>query len=193
MGPISQGQRLSRFPSPCPLPEGEGDAVRDRGAPSHNSLLHITLQHLPRTAPGEKSPLTSSPFSGILPLEPPSISPACGTGSFLLGRARACLCTFLMDDLQQYCLDLARRAKAAAADLATVSGGQKQQWLHCAARLLGSAPWPWRRRIISTWQPPPATDWPTPKSTACDSLPRASPRWPRRWSRLPRRRSRSAR
>jgi len=42
-----------------------------------------------------------------------------------------------MSDLQQYCLDLARRAKRAAADLALVTGGQKRRWLDGCARLLG--------------------------------------------------------
>jgi glutamate-5-semialdehyde dehydrogenase len=41
------------------------------------------------------------------------------------------------DDLRAYCLDLARRAKRAAAELAQVTGGQKQQWLRRSARLLG--------------------------------------------------------
>jgi glutamate-5-semialdehyde dehydrogenase len=39
--------------------------------------------------------------------------------------------------LRAYCLDLARRAKRAAAELAQVTGGQKQQWLRRSARLLG--------------------------------------------------------
>ncbi len=39
-------------------------------------------------------------------------------------------------DLRQYCVDVARRAKEAAADLATVTGAQKQDWLRgSAARL----------------------------------------------------------
>jgi glutamate-5-semialdehyde dehydrogenase len=42
-----------------------------------------------------------------------------------------------MNDLHAYCLELAQRAKAAAADLARASGGQKQQWLRASARLLG--------------------------------------------------------
>ena len=41
------------------------------------------------------------------------------------------------DDLREYCLDLARRAKQAATELAVVTGGQKQQWLRRSARLLG--------------------------------------------------------
>ena len=41
-----------------------------------------------------------------------------------------------MNELHEYCLDLARRAKRAAADLAVVTGIQKQQWLHRCARLL---------------------------------------------------------
>jgi len=41
-----------------------------------------------------------------------------------------------MNDIQQYCLDLAQRAKRAAADLALVTGNQKQQWLDGCARLL---------------------------------------------------------
>jgi len=40
------------------------------------------------------------------------------------------------EDLRQYCLDLARRAKEAAASLATVTGAQKQDWLRQSARLL---------------------------------------------------------
>ena len=42
-----------------------------------------------------------------------------------------------MNDLPAYCLELARRAKAAAAELAQAGGGQKQRWLRAAARLLG--------------------------------------------------------
>ncbi len=41
-----------------------------------------------------------------------------------------------MSDLHEYCLDLAQRAKRAAADLAVVTGSQKQTWLRRAARLL---------------------------------------------------------
>jgi glutamate-5-semialdehyde dehydrogenase len=41
-----------------------------------------------------------------------------------------------MDAIQQYCLDVARRAKRAAADLALVTGGKKRQWLNASARLL---------------------------------------------------------
>jgi glutamate-5-semialdehyde dehydrogenase len=41
-----------------------------------------------------------------------------------------------MDDLHEYCLDLARRAKRAAADLTTVTGAQKHDWLRRAAQLL---------------------------------------------------------
>jgi glutamate-5-semialdehyde dehydrogenase len=41
-----------------------------------------------------------------------------------------------MSDIQQYCLDLAKRAKRAAANLALVTGGQKRQWLDGCARLL---------------------------------------------------------
>ena len=41
-----------------------------------------------------------------------------------------------MNDLQKYCLDLAQRAKRAAADLAIVTGDQKRQWLDGCARLL---------------------------------------------------------
>ena len=41
-----------------------------------------------------------------------------------------------MSDLHEYCLDLARRAKRAAADLAVVTGAQKQHWLRRCARLL---------------------------------------------------------
>jgi glutamate-5-semialdehyde dehydrogenase len=41
-----------------------------------------------------------------------------------------------MSNIQEYCLDLAQRAKQAAADLATVTGNQKRQWLADCARLL---------------------------------------------------------
>ncbi len=41
-----------------------------------------------------------------------------------------------MSDIQQYCLDVAQRAKRAAADLALVTGGQKRRWLDNCARLL---------------------------------------------------------
>jgi glutamate-5-semialdehyde dehydrogenase len=41
-----------------------------------------------------------------------------------------------MSDLQEYCLDLARRAKRAAADLALITGRKKQQWLRRAGQLL---------------------------------------------------------
>jgi len=39
-------------------------------------------------------------------------------------------------DLQAYCLDLAKRAKRAAADLAVVTGARKQQWFRRSAQLL---------------------------------------------------------
>ncbi len=39
-------------------------------------------------------------------------------------------------DLREYCLDVARRAKAAAIELAQVTGGQKNAWLRRGARLL---------------------------------------------------------
>jgi glutamate-5-semialdehyde dehydrogenase len=42
-----------------------------------------------------------------------------------------------MDDLHQYCLDVARQARRAAADLARATGAQKEQWLRRSARLLG--------------------------------------------------------
>ena len=45
-----------------------------------------------------------------------------------------------MNDLHQYCLDLARRAKTAAAELAQATGAQKQQWLRDSARLLAERP-----------------------------------------------------
>ena len=41
-----------------------------------------------------------------------------------------------MSDLQQYCLDLAHRAKRAAVDLAVATGGQKRRWLDACVRLL---------------------------------------------------------
>ena len=41
-----------------------------------------------------------------------------------------------VDDLREYCLDVARRAKQAAAGLATVTGARKQDWLRLGARLL---------------------------------------------------------
>jgi glutamate-5-semialdehyde dehydrogenase len=44
--------------------------------------------------------------------------------------------SIVMGDLQEYCRDLAQRAKQAAADLAVVTGLQKQTWLRRAARLL---------------------------------------------------------
>ena len=39
-------------------------------------------------------------------------------------------------DLRDYCLDLAKRAQAAAAELVTLTGAQKQAWLRRAAQLL---------------------------------------------------------
>jgi glutamate-5-semialdehyde dehydrogenase len=39
-------------------------------------------------------------------------------------------------DLKHYCVEVARRAKEAAAELATVTGAQKQDWLRRSARLL---------------------------------------------------------
>ena len=42
----------------------------------------------------------------------------------------------VMSDLHEYCRELAQRAKSAAADLAVVTGLQKQTWLRRAARLL---------------------------------------------------------
>jgi glutamate-5-semialdehyde dehydrogenase len=41
-----------------------------------------------------------------------------------------------MNDLHEYCLELAQRAKRAAAELTSVTGAQKQNWLSCCARLL---------------------------------------------------------
>jgi len=41
------------------------------------------------------------------------------------------------EDIEQYCLQLARQAKTASEELARVSGAQKNQWLLTAARLLG--------------------------------------------------------
>jgi len=41
-----------------------------------------------------------------------------------------------MDELQQYCLDVARRAARAADELARVTGAQKQTWLRQSARRL---------------------------------------------------------
>lgn len=41
------------------------------------------------------------------------------------------------NDLEQYCLELARQAKAASEELTRVSGAQKNQWLLLAARLFG--------------------------------------------------------
>lgn len=40
------------------------------------------------------------------------------------------------NDLHEYCLDVARRAKAAAGELAAVTGAQKNDWLRRSARLL---------------------------------------------------------
>ena len=42
-----------------------------------------------------------------------------------------------MNDLQEYCLDLGRRAKCAAALLSVVTGAQKQTWLQRCAQRLG--------------------------------------------------------
>ena len=42
-----------------------------------------------------------------------------------------------MNDLHAYCLDVAQRAKRAAAELALVTGAQKQEWLRQTVRLLG--------------------------------------------------------
>ena len=42
-----------------------------------------------------------------------------------------------MNDLNEYCLDLGRRAKRAAADLAVVTGAQKEEWLRRCVELLG--------------------------------------------------------
>ena len=39
-------------------------------------------------------------------------------------------------DLREYCLRVARRAKEAAAEVALVTGAQKQDWLRRSARLL---------------------------------------------------------
>ena len=39
-------------------------------------------------------------------------------------------------DLRQYCLEVARRAKQAAAEMVQVTGGQKNQWLRRSARVL---------------------------------------------------------
>ena len=57
------------------------------------------------------------------------------------------------DDLREYCLDLARRAKQAATELAVVTGGQKQQWLRRSARLLGERSVALARQTGSIWPP----------------------------------------
>ena len=44
--------------------------------------------------------------------------------------------TLPINDLQQYCLEMAQRAKRAAAELAQVTGGQKMFWLRRSAQLL---------------------------------------------------------
>jgi glutamate-5-semialdehyde dehydrogenase len=41
-----------------------------------------------------------------------------------------------MSDLEKYCMDLARRAKRAAAELANVTGDKKRRWLDGCARML---------------------------------------------------------
>jgi glutamate-5-semialdehyde dehydrogenase len=41
-----------------------------------------------------------------------------------------------MNDLREYCVELGQKAKRAAAELTTVTGAQKQQWLQGCARLL---------------------------------------------------------
>ncbi len=41
------------------------------------------------------------------------------------------------DDLREYCLDVAQRAKRASAELTQVTGDQKRQWLYRSAELLG--------------------------------------------------------
>jgi glutamate-5-semialdehyde dehydrogenase len=41
-----------------------------------------------------------------------------------------------IDNLREYCLDVARRAKQAAAEMSQVTGGQKNDWLRRSARLL---------------------------------------------------------
>jgi glutamate-5-semialdehyde dehydrogenase len=42
-----------------------------------------------------------------------------------------------MNELDAYCLDVAQRAKRAAAELAQTTGARKQQWLRLGGRLLG--------------------------------------------------------
>ena len=46
------------------------------------------------------------------------------------------MATHEVGDLREYCLEVARRAKAAAAELARVTGGQKNAWLRRGARML---------------------------------------------------------
>ena len=41
-----------------------------------------------------------------------------------------------MNDLHAYCLEIATRAKRASADLAVVTGGQKQAWLRASSKRL---------------------------------------------------------
>lgn len=43
----------------------------------------------------------------------------------------------MISELHEYCLDVARRAKKAAEELACASGAQKEKWLHRCAGLLG--------------------------------------------------------
>jgi glutamate-5-semialdehyde dehydrogenase len=42
-----------------------------------------------------------------------------------------------IDDLREYCIDVARRAKRAAAEMTRITGAQKNEWLLHSARLLG--------------------------------------------------------
>ena len=41
-----------------------------------------------------------------------------------------------MDDLHAYCLEIATRAKRASAELAIVTGAQKQAWLRASSKRL---------------------------------------------------------
>ena len=41
-----------------------------------------------------------------------------------------------MNDLHAYCLEIANRAKRASADLAVVTGAQKQAWLRASSKRL---------------------------------------------------------
>ena len=72
------------------------------------------------------------------------------------------------EDLKAYCLEMAQRAKRAAAELARVTGAQKNQWLRRSGQLLLRAvARPGRGQPAGHQAAPELRPDATPRSTGC--------------------------